>query len=101
LVRGCRRAVATLSVRNRVSRRDVVELCEQLFGARICSGSVEAILVRSADALTGPYADLLERVRGSGALNMDETGWRLKGAQRALWACSPRVTACWCRLQPP
>ena len=28
-------AVATLSVRNRISRRDVVELCEQLFGSRI------------------------------------------------------------------
>lgn len=27
-------AVAVLSVRNRVSRRDVVECCEQLFGAR-------------------------------------------------------------------
>jgi len=28
-------AVATLSVRNRVSRRDCVELCQELFGARI------------------------------------------------------------------
>ncbi len=29
--------------------------------------------------------DLLERVRSAGALNMDETGWRLKGTQRTLW----------------
>jgi hypothetical protein len=34
-------AVATLSVRNRISRRDAVELCEELFGARICAGSVD------------------------------------------------------------
>ncbi len=78
-------AVVTLSVRNRISRRDTVELCEQLFSARISSGSVEAILTRTADALTVPYEDLLERVRGAQAINMDETGWRLKGAQRALW----------------
>lgn len=78
-------AVAALSVRNRVSRRDVVELSEELFGARICGGSVDAILTRAADALADPYGDLLERVRASESVNMDETGWRLKGAQRALW----------------
>jgi len=78
-------AVAVLSVRNRVSRRDVVECCEQLFGARISSGTVDAILARVADALAYPDADLLERVRGAKALNMDETGWRNAGQRRALW----------------
>jgi transposase len=78
-------AVAALSVRNRISRRDVVELCEQLFAARISTGTVDAIIARTAEALTEPYADLLERVREAPALNMDETGWRLKGSQRALW----------------
>ena len=78
-------AVAVLSVRNRVSRRDVVECCEQLFGARISTGTVDAILQRIADALEEPDADLLERVRGARALNMDETGWRTAGDRRALW----------------
>jgi transposase len=78
-------AVAALSVRNRVSRRDAAELLEELFGARICSGTVDAILARAADALEDPYEELLACVRGSDSLNMDETGWRLKGAQRALW----------------
>jgi len=78
-------AVAVLSVRNRISRRDVVELCEQLFGARISAGTIDAILARVADALTEPHDDLLQRVRAAPCLNMDETGWRLKGAQRALW----------------
>jgi transposase len=78
-------AVVTLSVRNRISRRDVVELCEQLFAARISTGSVEAILQRAGDALAEPYEDLLARVRAAKALNMDETGWRLHGNQRALW----------------
>jgi hypothetical protein len=52
-------AVAVLSVRNRVSRRDVVECCEQLFGARVSAGSVDAILQRVADALADPDADLV------------------------------------------
>jgi transposase len=78
-------AVAVLSVRNRVSRRDVVECCEQLFGARISTGTVDAILGRVADALADPDAELLERVRAARALNMDETGWRTAGDRRALW----------------
>jgi transposase len=78
-------AVAVLSTRNRVSRRDVVELCEQLFGARVSSGTVDAILTRVAEALVDPDAELLERVRAAKALNIDETGWRTAGERRALW----------------
>ena len=78
-------AVAVLSVRNRISRRDVVELCEQLFGSRISSGTIDAILARVGDALAEPCEDLLERVRSAPALNMDETGWRTAGQRRALW----------------
>jgi transposase len=78
-------AVVTLSVRNRISRRDVVELCEQLFRARISTGTVDAILARASDALEDPYEDLLDRVRRSKSVNMDETGWRLQGQKRTLW----------------
>jgi transposase len=78
-------AIVTLSVRNRISRRDVVELCEQLFASRISTGTIDKVLTTASDALAEPYADLLDRVRGADALNIDETGWRLKGAQRALW----------------
>ncbi len=78
-------AVAVLSSRNRVSRRDVVELVEELFGARISAGTVDAILTRTSQALEDPYEQLLSCVRSSESLNMDETGWRTAGAQRALW----------------
>jgi transposase len=78
-------AVATLSVRNRVSRRDLVELCQELFGARISTGTVDAILARTSDALEQPYEDLRRRVRRAGRLNVDETGWRLRGNKRTLW----------------
>jgi transposase len=84
-------ALVALSVRNRVSRRDAVELAEELFGARISTGAIEAILARASEALSEPYEDLLARVRGASALNVDETGWRTAGARRALWgAFTPR-----------
>jgi transposase len=83
-------AVATLSVRNRVSRADAVELCEELFGARISSGAVDAILGRAGAALKEPHADLLRHVRAANALNVDETGWRTAGERRALWGAFTR-----------
>ena len=78
-------AVATLAVRNRVSRRDTVELCEELFDARVSTGTVERILTRTADALELPYLELVRALRRSGRLNIDETGWRRKGRRRTLW----------------
>jgi hypothetical protein len=69
----------------RISRRDVVELCEQLFSSRISAGTVDAILSRAADALAEPHADLLTELRSASAVNMDETGWRTAGERRALW----------------
>lgn len=78
-------ALVALSVRNRVSRRDVVELAEELFGARISTGAVEAILARASEALAEPHEGLLQRVRAARALNVDETGWRTAGERRALW----------------
>ena len=83
-------AIVSLSVRNRVSRRDVVELCEQLFRARLSTGTVDAILARCGDALEEPCEDLLERVRRAKTVNMDETGWRLHGHKRALWGAFTR-----------
>jgi len=64
-------AVATLAVRNRVSRRDTTELLRELFGARLCAGSVEAILQHAALALDEPYEDLLGHIRAAPALNID------------------------------
>jgi transposase len=78
-------AVATLAVRNRVSRRDTVELVAELFGAPISAGSVEAIVQGVATALEEPYEDLLSRIRDASTVNIDETGWRLRGGRRTLW----------------
>jgi hypothetical protein len=65
-------AAATLSVPNRVSRDDAVELIEELFSARISSGTADAIL--SGNALN---AYLFLGSRGAGFIRPESpsTGW--------------------------
>jgi transposase len=86
-------AVAILAVRNRVSRRDTTELLRELFGTALSSGSVEAVVSRASAALEEPYEDLLGHVRAAPALNIDETGWRLRGGKRTLWGALTRQEA--------
>jgi transposase len=78
-------AVATLAVRNRVSRRDTVELVRDLFGAELSAGSADAIVSGAGEALALPYEQLLRHLRDASAVNVDETGWRLRGSKRTLW----------------
>jgi len=77
-------AVATLAVRNRVSRRDTTELLRELFGAELSTGSIDAIVQRAARALDEPYEDLLGHVRAAPALNVDRD--RLAPARRQAHA---------------
>src|SRR5665648_598608 len=78
-------AGATLAVRNRVSRRDTTELLRELFGATLSSGSIDAIVQHAGEALAEPHAHLAEQIRCASVVNVDETGWRLRGGKRTLW----------------
>ena len=78
-------AVVTLAVRNRISRRDTTELFRELFGACISAGSIDAIVQRTATVLKEPYEELLCQIRAAPVVNVDETGWRLRGGKRTLW----------------
>jgi len=92
-------AVATLAVRNRVSRRDTVELMGELFGVELSTGSIDAIVQHAGAALREPQARLQDQIRSAAAVNVDETGWRLRGGKRTLWgALTP--TAAVFRIAP-
>jgi transposase len=78
-------AVATLAVRNRISRRDTVELMRELFGAELSTGSIDAIVQQTGEALAEPHAALTDQIRSASAVNIDETGWSLRGGKRTLW----------------
>jgi transposase len=88
--RGCfgprlQAAVAALAVRNRISRRDTVELIGELFGVELATGSVDAIVQRAGEALAEPHAWLATQIRSAPVVNIDETGWRTSGGRRTLW----------------
>ncbi len=78
-------AVAALSVRNRISRRDIATLCADLFGCPTSVGAVDAICQRTSAALAEPYAELRHAIRTAAAVNVDETGWKQAGKRRWLW----------------
>jgi transposase len=78
-------AVATLAAGFRLSRRQVVDLCRELFGTEIAVGTVDAIVERSGGALREPQKRLRDAVRGSSVVCVDETGWKQAGQRRALW----------------
>ncbi len=86
-------AVVTLTAGYRISPRGITELARDLFGVTLCTGSVDAICQRAADALAGPHLHLQDWVLDRGAVHVDETGWRTSGEGRALWtATTPEAT---------
>jgi len=86
-------AVVTLTARHRLSRRGIVELARDLFGAGLSTGAVDGICQRASDALAGPHLQLQDWVLDQDAVHVDETGWRTSGEGRALWtATTPEAT---------
>jgi transposase len=81
-------AIVTLTARHRISRRGIGELVGELFGARLSTGTVDAICQRASDALACPHLHLQDRVLEQGAVHVDETGWRTRGQGRALWTAT-------------
>jgi len=86
-------AAATMSARNRISRRDMAELAGDLFGLQMSVGTVDSICRRASAALDQPHERLTASVLGSPAINVDETGWRTAGEGRALWTATTPAAA--------
>jgi transposase len=77
--------VVLLSGRFRISRRETVELCQDVFGLSVSVGSVANFLERASCALKTPYDEVAAAVRDAAVSYMDETGWREKGKALHLW----------------
>jgi transposase len=83
-----RAAIVTLTARHRISRRGIAELVSELFGARVSTGTVDAICQDTSAALADGHDGLRDWILGQDALHVDETGWRTAGDARALWGMS-------------
>ncbi len=78
-------AVALLSGRYRLSRREVAAVCADLLGAELAIGSVDALCQATAAALAGPVAELEAAVREAATAHADETSWAQAGQRQWLW----------------
>jgi transposase len=86
-------AIVTLAVRNRVSRRDTIELARELFGVELATGSVDAIVQRTGQALAAPHTRLEQQIKQAAVVNIDETGWKTAGGRRTLWGALTHQSA--------
>jgi transposase len=77
--------VAVLAGRYRLSRREVVGVCQDVLGAPLAVGSVDRLCQAAAQALAGPVAALVAAVQQAPAAHADETSWREAGQRRWLW----------------
>jgi transposase len=87
--------VAMLTGVFRLSRRQVCQAVEEIFGIPISLGAVDATIMRMSAALADPWAELREAVRQAEVVRADETSWRLQGAQQWLWLGAAALVACY------
>jgi transposase len=78
-------AVAALATRQRLSRRQIAELLDELFGCPVSVGTIDAIIGRVGEALSDPYQELRAALPAEPVVHADETGWALAGRRQWLW----------------
>jgi transposase len=78
-----------------LSRRATVALLRDMFGARICTGSVQRILEQASEALKAPWEAIQRAVQAADVAHADETSWRRAGQRIWLWAALSGTAACY------
>ena len=66
--------------------RKICELFKEMAGLTVSPGGISQALARISHWLGVEKAVLLEAIRGSPQLHVDETGWRLDGKKSWVWA---------------
>lgn len=66
--------------------RKICELFKELAGLTVSPGGISQALARVSQRLGVEKVVLLEAIRGSPQVHVDETGWRLDGKKSWVWA---------------
>jgi transposase len=80
--------VAVLSGTYRLSKRSIVQLLQDAFGARISLGSVSKAEADVSAALEAPFEEARKRLKRVQVANVDETGWFLSAQRAWLWVAA-------------
>lgn len=91
--------MATLAGVFRLSRRQVRQVVQEMFGIPISVGAVDAAIMRMSAILADPWERLREYIQQAELVHADETSWRLSGAQQYLWLAATALAACF-RIDP-
>ena len=78
--------VAYLTVVCRMPRRVVQRFLEQAMGTSISLGTTQNCCEEVSQAVEAPCQELKSKLATEPVLNIDETGWRLSGDKRWIWA---------------
>jgi transposase len=77
-----------------LSRRAIVTVLGDMFGARIATGSVEKILKDASASLKEPWEAVKRAVQSGDVAHADETSWRKAGQRMWLWTALSATAAC-------
>lgn len=84
---------ALLNKRHGLTMRKTCGVLKQLCGLRLTPGGLSQALDRIAAKLTDAYGALVQDIRGSPAVNVDETSWWVGGPGWWLWTfTTPKET---------
>ena len=78
--------VAYLTSVCRMPRRVVQRFLEQAMGTSISLGTTQNCCEQMSQAVERPCLELESKLATEAVLNIDETGWRLSGDKRWIWA---------------
>lgn len=91
--------IATLAGVFRLSREQVRQVVVEVFGIPASKGAIDNTIMRISAILADPWAELRDAIRKADTVHLDETTWRLCGAQQWLWVAASALLACY-RIDP-
>ena len=91
--------IAMLAGVFRLSRDQVRQVVVEVFGIPSSKGTIDNTIMRLSAILADPWTELREAIRKAGSVHLDETTWRLRGAQQWLWVAASALAACY-RIDP-
>ncbi len=77
--------VVYLSVRQMLPYRRLVETLEVLFGRKASEGTVDNIMKAKAKECTESYGQIIEQIRQSKSVGVDESGVSVEGKKNWIW----------------
>lgn len=91
--------IAMLAGVFRLSRDQVRQVVSEVFAIPSSKGTIDNTIMRINAILADPWSELREAIRKAQTVHLDETTWRLGGAQQWLWVAASALEACY-RIDP-